>query len=330
MKTIKIAYVGFWGVFNPTDNILYEILKKHYDVQITAPEDAEYIICSVFGNEYNYCKYPQVRIMWSVENYIPDFNLVDYAICSYPLQFLDRSVYYPMYAQRSRFRSFKEKSRDYSLDILQSKPYFANFIASHESEYGIRGDFFKELCKYKKVESPGSYLNNRPDVERFWWASDEKPNFQRKCKFSLCFESTKNEGFVTEKIVDAFFADTIPVYYGSDTVKSIFNEKAFINVSDYPNFDAVIEKIKELDQDDEKYMEMLRQPILCENIDTDEYLVNLENFLCNIFDQSYEKAYRRSRVHAPKRHENFLLEALKKNKKSRKSIIKKIYRKLFR
>ena len=76
------------------------------------------------------------------------------------------------------------------------------------------------------------------------WLDGSKTELQRKCKFTLCFESTCHYGFVTEKIMDAFYADTIPVYYGSPTVTDIFNRDAFINCGDYPSFDAAIERIR--------------------------------------------------------------------------------------
>lgn len=305
MKTVKIKFVGFWDGFNPEQNMIYQILKKHFDVKIT--DDPDYIICSIFGVPYEYTQYPQVRIMYSGENYVPDFNLVDYALCPYPIKFLDRCCYRPVcIGEFGRAKALKYKQRDYSESILDEKVYFANFIASHESEHNIRGDFFKKLCEYKRVESAGSYLNNMPNSERVWYLNESKTDFQRKCKFTLCFESTKHEGFVTEKITDAFFSDTIPVYYGSSTVTDIFNPKAFINCSDYPSFDAVIEKIIELDQDDEKYLEMLRQPIYVDPDFAEKILDNVEKFIIDIFEQPLEKAYRRSRVYWPQRHEDFL------------------------
>ena len=305
MKTIKIKFVGFWDNLDPEENIIYQILKKHYDVQIV--DDPDYVICSVFGVPYEYCRYPQVRIMYSGENYIPDFNLVDYALCPYPIKFLDRCCYRPVcLGEFGRAKELQYKKRDFTKSILDEKIYFANFIAGHESEYNIRGDFFKKLCEYKRVESPGSYLNNMPDSERVWFLNESKINFQKKCKFTLCFESTKHEGFVTEKITDAFFSDTIPVYYGSSTVTDIFNPKAFINCSDYPSFEAAIEKIIELDQDDEKYLEMLRQPVFVDPCFADKILNDIEEFVINIFEQPLEKAYRRSRVYWPKTYENFV------------------------
>ena len=251
-----------------------------------------------------------MRILDCGENYTPDFNLVDYAISRYPIEFQDRHFYLPgcISAETvlsSRFAELSKKDRNYTQDAVKEKEFFASFIAGHESEGGIRGNFFKELCKYKRVESVGSYLNNMPDGKTVKWADDSKTTFQRKCKFSLCFESTKHEGFVTEKISDAFYADTIPIYYGSANVTEIFNPKAFINCSDYDSFEAVLEKIRELDEDDEKYLEMLRQPILNDPEIYDKTMAAHEKFICSIFDQEPEKAYRRSRVYWPMEYESW-------------------------
>ena len=312
MKTIKIYFDGFWKEFVPEESLILKILQKHYDVIITEkPDDAEYVFCSIFGREYQYCRYDQVRIFLSGENYTPDFNLVDYSICPYPIEFLDRCVYKPVcFDDDGHFLSLQNKDRNYDESILNEKVYFGNFIASHESEQSIRGDFFKKLCEYKRVESPGTYLNNMSEPVSVSHWDNSKTDFQRKCKFTLCFESTKHEGFVTEKITDAFYADTIPVYYGSDTAKDIFNPKAFIHCSDFPDFDAVVEYIKELDQNDEKYLEMIRQPIFNKPNTPQKLYENLENYLIYIFDQPIEKAYRRSRVYRPKTHEKYLLETI--------------------
>ena len=334
MKTIKIKFVGFWQGFNYQEQHLYRILKKHYDVQLEE-DNPEYIICSVFGPPYEYCKYPQVRIMYVGENYIPDFNLVDYGICNYPIHLQDRAFHFPFCLDEfGHCESLQKKDRNYPDSILKEKIYFANFIAGHESEDGIRGNFFKKLDKeYKRVESVGSYLNNQLDGKQVQWVNDSKRLFQSKCKFTLCFESTKHEGFVTEKLMDAFYADTIPIYYGSDSAKEIFNEKAFIHCSDYSSFEEVLAKIKELDEDDEKYMEMLRQPIFVNPQFPEETLNNFEKYLCAIFDQPLEKAYRRSRVYSPLVFDYYLndvRESRKRKKVGFKMTIKKIGHKIKR
>lgn len=330
MKTVKLNYAGInEEEFNKEQNLIYDVLKLNgYDVQIS--DDPDYLVCDFSGdNPYSYCGTPQVRIMYSSENLIPDFTLIDYAICPYPIQFADRNFQLPVCVwPRNHWQALATKDRNYTREFLQEKKYFANFISSHESEYNIRGDFFKKLCEYKRVESPGSYLNNMPNGETVHWLNDSKPDFQRKCKFTLCFESTMHYGFVTEKIMDAFYADTIPVYYGSPTVTEIFNKDAFINVADFDSFEAAIERIKELDQDDEKYLEMLRQPILVDPDYPRRLEEELNQYICHIFDQPLEKAYRRSRVYRPKFCDEYLAGAVSRESLTFVNLCKRLLEKI--
>lgn len=311
MKTVKVKFVGKWEGIKPEENLVYYWLTKNgYDVQFT--NDPDYVICDVFGaSKYEYCKFPQVRIFETGENYTPDFNVVDYAISRYPIQYQDRNFYLPgCFCPAEHWLALPQKDRGYTKEFLEKKKYFCNFISSHDSENGLRGEFFRKLCTYKRVEAPGTFLNNMPDGQVVSWTNESKTEFQRQCKFTLCFESTSHYGFITEKITDAFYADTIPIYYGSSNITDIFNKNAFINCMDYASLDEVLEKVKALDQDDEKYLEMLRQPILVDPEYPRQLERDLEKYVCTIFDQPIEKAYRRCRVYYPKNHNDFLAKAV--------------------
>lgn len=323
-KKIQINFTGLITreEFNAYDNSITNLLKKHYDVEIC--EDPDYVFCGVLypgasffhGVYHEYLlDYPCVRIMIEGENFIPDFNLVDYSICQYPVDYLDRNCYFPCGVEafisgKTKFRELQDKSRNYPDSVLETKDYFASFIASHDSRNNIRGDFFKELDKRKRVESVGTYLNNMPNGEKVDWLDGSKIDFQKKCRFSLCFESTDEPGFITEKIVEAFYCDTVPIYYGSSNIKDIFNPKAFIDISDFPDFDSAIDYILTIENDDEKYLEMLRQPIFIDPEFPEKKMQELEAFLCHIFDQPLEKAYRRSRYLLNQYHEEFMIRAI--------------------
>ena len=54
--------------------------------------------------------------------------------------------------------------------------------------------------------------------------------------------------------------NSIPVYWGNPLVGKDFNTNSFINYHDYKNEDEVIDRIIELDNDDTKYLEMLKEP----------------------------------------------------------------------
>lgn len=329
MKTIKVKFLGKWDSYTLDDSEVVHWLRKNgYHVETS--DDPDYIICDIYGHpNYDYCRYPQVRIMETGENFTPDFNVVDYSISRYPISYQDRNFYFPGCANPgTHWRALPKKDRNYSMDFVKQKEYFGNFIAGHESEDGLRGGFFKKLCEYKRVESPGSFLNNMPDGQVVSWCDDSKTDFQRKCKFTLCFESTSHYGFITEKITDAFYADTIPIYYGCPNVTDIFNKDAFINCMDYDSFDAVLEKIRELDEDDEKYLQMLRQPILVDPEYPERLEKDLEQYICHIFEQPLEKAYRRSRVYYPQWHSDFLGNAIEPSRYDRfKKRVKNLLRK---
>lgn len=316
MKTVKVKFVGMWEGIRPEyDPICSCLMKNGYDVQVS--EEPDYIICGLFGDtHYDYCKYPQIRIFECGENFVPDFNLVDYAVCCYPISFADRNFYLPFCTNPgNHWHALAEKSRKCPLpvhicNLSEEKPYFANLITNHDSEYGKRSEIFRKLNAYKRVESLGALLNNMPEGHAVSWNDESKTDFQRKCKFTICFESTVDYGFITEKITDAFFSDTIPIYLGSPTITSIFNRDAFLNAADYDSMDALVEKVKELDQDDEKYLQMLRQPPLADPDYPRKLDEELERFVLHIFEQPYERAYRRSRVYQPALHNEFLANAV--------------------
>lgn len=305
-KVIKINYTGFWDGFDPDTFSITEILKKYYQVEIC--DDPDYVVCSCIGKFYDFLRFPQVRIMYVGENYIPDLNMIDYAITPYPIHFLDRCFHLPQGLRSPDNIDYciQKSNGEITFDhtILKKKTRFATFCASHESEYDLRGNFFNKLCEYKIVDSIGSYLNNTGSIVKRLDGS--KAAYLKTSKFTLCFESTSHGGFNTEKIVDAFCADTIPVYFGDPYIGDIFNKNAFINVADYQDFDDAIEAIKQLDQDDEKYLAMLNEPVFSDVSFAENLMAEYERFVLHIFEQSPQEAYRRSRVYYAKYYESFI------------------------
>ena len=120
----------------------------------------------------------------------------------------------------------------------------------------IRRQLFDALSRYKQVESGGRWMNNMGSPVQ------DKIVFESNHKFSIACENSSHPGYTTEKIVEAFAARTIPIYWGDPEVCRVFNPKAFINVMDYPSVDAVVQRVKELDEDDETYIAMLQEPAL--------------------------------------------------------------------
>lgn len=118
------------------------------------------------------------------------------------------------------------------------------------------------------------------------------------------------DGFITEKIVDAFYSDGILVYFGSDAVKEIFNSKAFIHFPDYKDTESCIQRIIELDNNDEKYLDMLSQPVLLNGNYYTEKMQTLERFVIDIFERPVNAAFRRPRYLQPKYNEDYIVRRM--------------------
>jgi alpha(1,3/1,4) fucosyltransferase len=232
MKKLRLWFSDFDKLFDHQDNFLYQLLSSQYEI-ILDSYNPEYLIYSCYGNDY--LNYDCVRIYYTGENLVPDFNLCDYAIGFNYLEFGDRYIRYPNFAlYEDQFKKLLDK-KNFDESISFNKEYFCNFIYSNSFADPIRDEFFHLLSQYKEVSSPGKHLNNLSITvgDRFsgnWMYT--KLEFQSKCKFSIAFENTSSPGYTTEKILHAFISNTVPIYWGNPEIAKDFNPKAFINCHD--------------------------------------------------------------------------------------------------
>lgn len=293
--TLKIKYVDFWENFNSENNFLQEMIENvGYETELS--EEPDYLFCSVFGHENLNKKYDNcIKIFFTGENLCPDFNLFDYAIGFEYIDFGDRYLRYPLYyaygqklwdALISKHHNLQEK--------LNKKSDFCSFVYSNGNADPIREQFFRKLSEYKKVNSGGRYMNNIGKPA----GVEDKMEFESKHKFSIAFENSSHPGYSTEKLLQSFAAGTVPIYWGDPRIKEVFNQESFIFVNDYESLDKVVDKIMEIDQNDECYLKYLAAPALCdpEKFDREKQVKLFEEFIRNIFNQEKEKAFRRNRI----------------------------------
>ncbi len=288
-KQIFVNFVDFPPFMNSSkftkyDNFIFKILSKHFKVIVTDKPDFLFYTC--FGHEYmNYKDCTKIYINW--EPIIPNYNQCDYSISFNDIKFGDRNLRWPNY-----FPLFDEKILDKShITNEYAGRRFCNFI--HVNDQGGYGSKLrKEFCiklsnEYKRVDCPGKVLNNMPENSispREGNYSLGKIDFQRKYKFTIVFENAQLNGYTTEKIAHAFMANTIPIYWGNPDITKDFNPKAFINCNDYNNFDEVIERVKELDNNDEEYLKMLMEPCVVPTYNFDRNK-ELEDYLLHIINK---------------------------------------------
>lgn len=292
MKTIKLWFTDFYEGFEPDNNYFFNYLSYIYHL-VLDKEKPDFLFFSCYGSDF--LNYDCVKIFYTGENLKPDFNLCDYAIGFDYIEFDDRYIRFP------NFVFYEEQFEKLILDKnpfkIPDKKFFCNFIYSNANADPARDKFFHLLNRYKKVDSPGSHLNNislnvGKRFDNDWMFS--KIEFQSSCKFSIAFENTSSPGYTTEKLLHAFISGTVPIYWGNPEVEKDFNSKAFVNCHNFKSFDDVIEKVKQIDNDPALYNSILQEPPFRQNIIPENLKKEtIFNFLQNIIDKSPEEALKR-------------------------------------
>jgi hypothetical protein len=242
-------------------------------------DDPQIVFYGCCGTEF--LSYPQsVKVYLANEPVIPNFNDCDYAIGTMDLSFGERYFRQPPLTNYGEYPYWEEINEPRVIPKDAERRKFCNFIyANAKGGRGteLRIQFCRQLSKYKSVDCPGQVLNNMTDglEDRYRggklrsskdfnmnWAR-EKLAFIEGYKFTIAFENTSLPGFTTEKLIHPLLARSVPIYWGNPQVTEYFNPRAFINCADYDgDFERVIHRIIELDQDREQYLDMLRQPPL--------------------------------------------------------------------
>lgn len=307
MKTIKIKFSGMSGIFDSEDNFIVEILKKYFVVELS--DEPDFLIYSV--NSKDYLNYDCVRIFFTPENLVPDFNICDYAIGFHYIQFGDRYIRFPIYLVNS-FKAYEGDAfgDDLNLarnkhEIVLDKTDFCAFVYSNGEAAPCRERIFTALSKYKHVNSGGRYKNNIGALV------GNKLEFQRKHKFVIAFENSSTIGYTTEKIMHAFAAGAIPIYWGNPEIEREFNGNSFINCHNFGLMEegdeqairSIVKRIIELDEDDSKYEQVLSTPAFCDEKYVEKKQDEFEKYLVHIFSQNRNTAYRRVRLYWGERYE---------------------------
>lgn len=311
MRTIKIKFSGMGGNFNPEKNFIINVLRKKY--MVVNSDDPDYLVYSV--NSKDYLDYNCVRIFYTAENLVPDFNICDYGIGFHYMNFGDRYIRFPLYLVDG-FKAYEGDNYASDLQLalhkhenaeqlLTEKTDFCSFVYSNAQAAPCREKMFEALSRYQRVSSGGRYKNN------IGGSVDDKLKFQRKHKFVIAFENTSMTGYTIEKIIGAFAAGAVPIYWGNPEITREFNAGSFINCNDYGLTEKgeseiigqIVQEVIRVDKDQSAYLSMLKTPAFTIENDVNRQQQEFEAYLHNIFDQPVEQAYRRNRFYWGERYE---------------------------
>ena len=271
-KVYKVLFTDMWEDFNPEHNMftlaLQEFLKDYEVIGTSVKGGHDAHIFGPFGSDWLSVNGPKVH--FTGENTGPiEHPSVKLNIGYKNLQ--ENYLRMPLWmfeidwfgADLSKIRNPLPLPLDRCKEVnLQTRPKFCAFVVSNPKNL-VRNDAFHSLSTYKKVDSAGRLFNNvGSDIFAGLGGGGgelKKHEFLKDYKFCLCYENEQGEGYVTEKILHAKAAGCIPIYWGSSDVVKDFDPRGFIHITD-PS--ELVAKVKEIDEDDEKWFQMASIPAL--------------------------------------------------------------------
>lgn len=273
MDTIKIAFVDFWPEWTIEDFIT-PILKKKYNV-IIDQNNPDILFHSIFNGRRDAPKYNCKKVLILAENWRPKQFRSEYSISFDPHD--DTNFRLPLWQiywllwPELKDRLFNKKKHD-------NFERFAAFTVSNGSNM-FRNVAFDQLSLYKRVHSYGKVRMNdlglkKASEGKYWRDAKDQFFTDHPHKFMMTFENTSHPYYCTEKIMDAFLAGSIPIYWGDSRVEQDWNPKAFINAMKHPNW---VDIVKTADTNQSFFEDFYNEPVFTDE-QKQKHLENLENF----------------------------------------------------
>ena len=276
-ELIKIKYTDGWHGFEPNKYFWTKKWKEWYGIEIV-DENPDIVI--THGFSYDFLHYWCPRVLISGECFIPDMNLVDYAVSLCPIDCEGRAMRWPFWLSYEDDVTAALKKHMMTIDEGICNRKFCSFVVSNNRGAEERTEIFEKLNTYKTVDSGGRYLNNVGGPVK------DKKGFVSKYKFSIVYENAQSTGYITEKMIQAFAAGTIPLYWGAPDIEQEFNPDSFINCNG-KSTDEILNIVKDIDNNKQMYAEMLKSPIFQNNSRGKKYYDNNYEIMKKFWDQLF-------------------------------------------
>jgi hypothetical protein len=152
---------------------------------------------------------------------------------------------------------------------MSQKTKFCAMIAGNPE--GLRVNLYNSLSKYKQVDGYGNMFSNSLRTSKF----EILPEY----KFCLCPENSIYDGYITEKLIDAYAGGTVPIYSGDISVAEDFNYKTFLNYQETKNMGNFVEYVRGWDNNNEMYKYIYEKPLLEKEPKLDDAIAFVRNIV---------------------------------------------------
>eukprot|EP00557_Chaetoceros_sp_GSL56_P010416 CAMPEP_0176480060 /NCGR_PEP_ID=MMETSP0200_2-20121128/2076_1 /TAXON_ID=947934 /ORGANISM="Chaetoceros sp., Strain GSL56" /LENGTH=587 /DNA_ID=CAMNT_0017876155 /DNA_START=261 /DNA_END=2024 /DNA_ORIENTATION=- len=175
-----------------------------------------------------------------------------------------RSFFGAMYVSCSLSPPIQSHIFDTNQKVMNSGERFLIYTNSHcvrfrdkvfatLSHIGRGPAYYGGRCQGTRDKSTTTLLDE--EIRSSNWENNH--HLLGKYRFALVMENTYKEGYITEKIINAFLAGCVPIYYGTREVMDIFNPRAFV-FYDVQNPRPALDLIAYLESNETAYLDIVR------------------------------------------------------------------------
>jgi hypothetical protein len=156
--------------------------------------------------------------------------------------------------------------------VFLQKARRAAIFASHQRE--PRATLIRELRKHMDVDGFGPVFDS--SVQHHSNSTFTKREVLKDYAFNLCPENTLYPGYYTEKIVEAFYADSLPLAWVDECVCVDFNPNAIVNLA--PMMKNQFRDLAETIGNDAALLQKAAEPLLLQR----PSIEHLKSFMKNV------------------------------------------------
>ena len=260
-----VSFCDFWGGFDPIRSEIWRFLNTvmptDVKLEINESKQPDIEICSCFRTKINgsFKSMSSTRILFLGESVKPSFYEYDYSISMFPGSLHGLNAYLPLWCLRlDRYANIYDESyeplKESSLTskmIVPNKGKTISFVGNNYTperealltEFRKYGWEVKEFGAKNKVKSKSMAL--------------------KTSTFNLAIENCSIDGYITEKLFDAFTGQTIPVYNRTNGCDRFVDLNSFMHYYEHENYNKLVDKCNQVILENSNYIEL--PPILTRN-----------------------------------------------------------------
>jgi len=125
--------------------------------------------------------------------------------------------------------------------------------------------FMNEVEKHFNVCYAGRYKNNIGGTLKPNYNTKDYRSFVNQFKFIISMENSREDTYITEKLINGILSGIVPVYWGCNRVHDYINSERFINLNDINSTREVIQKMISLKENPSEWLKVVNNNVFPNN-----------------------------------------------------------------